>query len=103
MESEPLLYHLSAAPVLHFAKYALLTAFTLNCFGCTTVTAQNISDSLATKLRNASSDSVRARTILDIGEGQEATSIESSMHYYNMALAIAERIRNNHLILSSVN
>src|SRR6476620_6112950 len=65
--------------------------------------AQNIPDSLLHKLNTANNDSVRARTLLDIGETIEATATEKSFDYYQQAFALSKKIKNNHLLLSSLN
>lgn len=65
--------------------------------------AQVIPDSLLKKLNNAASDSVKARTLLDIGETIEATSTEKSLDYYRQALDLSKKIKNYRLILSSLN
>jgi two-component system, NarL family, sensor kinase len=65
--------------------------------------AQTIADSLLYKLNNAPNDSVKARTLLDIGEAIEATLTEKSFDYYQQSLALSKKIKNNHLILSSLN
>lgn len=65
--------------------------------------AQTIPDSLLTKLASASNDSVKARTLLDIGEAIEETQTEKSFTYYQQALVISKKTGNNHLILSSLN
>jgi len=68
-----------------------------------TARAQSVSDSLVFKLNNAADDSVKTRTLLDIGESIEATETEKSFVYYQEALALAKKINNNRLILSSLN
>jgi len=65
--------------------------------------AQTIPDSLLTKLNRAVNDSVKARALLDIGEAIEATSPQRSFDYYQQALLLSRKIKNNHLILSSLN
>ncbi len=65
--------------------------------------AQTIPDSLLNKLNTAGNDSVKARTLLDIGEAIEATATGKSFDYYQQALALSKKIKNNHLILSSLN
>jgi two-component system NarL family sensor kinase len=65
--------------------------------------SQVIPDSLLHKLNTAPNDSVKARTLLDIGETIEATSTEKCLTYYQQALAISKKINNNHLLLSSWN
>ena len=65
--------------------------------------AQIIPDSLTRKLNTATNDSVKARTLLDIGETIEETSPEKSFDYYKQALGISKRIKNNRLLLSSLN
>ena len=72
-------------------------------FCCSNIHAQEIPDSLQHKLRTASNDSVKARTLLDIGEAIEATATEKSFDYYQQALALSRKIKNNRLILSSLN
>jgi two-component system, NarL family, sensor kinase len=67
-----------------------------------TVFAQSVPDSLLKKLNAATNDSVRARTILDIGETIESRSTEQSLIYYRQALELAEKIQNRRLILSAL-
>jgi signal transduction histidine kinase len=55
------------------------------------------------KLSNAVNDSVKARTLLDIGETIEVTSTEKCLSYYQQGLALSKKINNNHLLLSSWN
>ncbi len=68
---------------------------------CNSSYAQNIPDSLLHKLDNAQNDSIKARTILDIGEAIEAAYPEKSLAYYQQALGLSKQIKNNRLILSS--
>jgi signal transduction histidine kinase len=70
---------------------------------CNSSFAQTIPDSLVNKLNNASNDSLKARALLDIGETIEATQTEKSFTYYQQALVIGKKIKNNHLILSALN
>jgi len=72
-------------------------------FCCCNIHAQQIPDSLHYKLGTASNDSVKARTLLDIGEAIEATATEKSFDYYQQALALSRKIKNNRLVLSSLN
>ena len=65
--------------------------------------SQNIPDSLTNKLTKATNDSVKARVLLDIGEAIEETSPQRSFDYYQQALLLSRKIKNNHLILSSLN
>ena len=65
--------------------------------------AQDIPDSLLNKLNSTANDSVKARTLLDIGEAIEATATEKSFTYYQQALALSKKIKNNRLVLSSLN
>ena len=65
--------------------------------------SQNIPDSLTDKLNKATNDSVRARTLLDIGEAIEETSPQRSFDYYQQALLLSKKIKNNHLVVSSLN
>ena len=64
---------------------------------------QTIPDSLVSKLNQATNDSVKARTLLDIGETIEENAPASSLSYYKRALNLSEKIKNNRLILSSLN
>ncbi len=64
--------------------------------------SQDPPDSLLKKLNTATNDSVRARTILDIGESIESRSTEKSLIYYQQALQLAQKIRSKRLILSSL-
>jgi hypothetical protein len=59
-------------------------------FLCYCVYAQAIPDSLMNKLHNATDDSIKIRTMLDIGESSEATSITTSLNYYRQAFASAQ-------------
>jgi two-component system NarL family sensor kinase len=65
--------------------------------------AQAVPDSLLTRLNTTTNDSVRIRTLLDIGEFSEATSLLSSQLYYRKALGEAQKINNKSLIFSSLN
>jgi signal transduction histidine kinase len=64
--------------------------------------SQDPPDSLLKKLNAATNDSVRARTILDMGESIESRSTEKSLIYYRQALQLAQKIQNKRLILSSL-
>ncbi len=68
---------------------------------CKSVYSQSIPDSLQYKLNHAANDSIKARTILDIGEAIEAEMPDKSLVYYQQALALSKQIKNNRLILSS--
>ena len=81
--------------------WATIVVIFLFCPGA--LPGQNIPDSLRVKLSSASNDSVRARTLLDIGEAIEATATEKSFDYYQQALSLSKKIKNNRLILSSLN
>src|SRR5689334_23891940 len=72
-------------------------------FVCNYSYSQDVPDSLLKKLNNAANDSVKARTLLDIGETIEATAPEKSYAYYQQALELSNKIKNNHLLLSSLN
>ncbi len=76
--------------------------FTLLICLATTSVAQTIPDTLLTKLRNATTDSAKARTLLDIGESIEAVAPNTSLRYYRQALNLSKRIMHNRLILSSM-
>ena len=67
------------------------------------VHAQAVPDSLLQKLNHAVNDSVKARTILDLGEAIEASAPEKSFGYYQQALTLSSKLKNNTLILSSLN
>ena len=77
--------------------FTIMAMLTLN-----DVFSQTVPDSLLKKLNTATNDSVRARTILDIGEDIESRSTEKSLVYYRQALELAEKIQNKRLILSSL-
>ena len=70
---------------------------------CNKSFAQKIPDSLTIKLNKTTDDSVRARTILDIGEAIEETTPEKSLFYYQQALDLGRKIKNDHLIISAIN
>jgi two-component system NarL family sensor kinase len=72
-------------------------------FCCVTSYAQNIPDSLLNKLKSAPNDSVKARTLLDIGESIEDIATEKSLDYYHQALEISKKIFNKILMVSSLN
>jgi two-component system NarL family sensor kinase len=72
-------------------------------FLCYYLYAQSIPDSLVYKLNNTKDDSVRIRTLLDMGEASEATSINSSLNYYRQAFSAAQKMGNKHLMLSALN
>ena len=59
-------------------------------------------DSLIKKLQAATEDSVKVRTMLDIGEAIEEERPKESFTYYNQALELATRINHNRLMLSSM-
>jgi two-component system NarL family sensor kinase len=65
--------------------------------------AQGIPDSLLKQLNNAPNDSVKARSLLDIGEAIEGILTEKSFDYYQQALVLSKQIKNTRLILSSLN
>ncbi len=88
---------ISGKPYLSFAGILMLI------IGISNLRAQNIPDSLMQKLGAAVNDSVKARTLLDIGEEIEATLTEKSFDYYQQALALSRKIKNSRLILSSLN
>jgi two-component system, NarL family, sensor kinase len=66
------------------------------------VFAQTGPDSLIKKLNAATNDSVRARTMLDIGESIESRETVKSLDYYRQALELGLKIKNKHLILSAL-
>src|SRR6185369_9687413 len=59
-------------------------------------------DSLIQKLQKAINDSVRVRTMLDIGEAIEEETPKLSFSYYTQALDLAKKINHNRLMLSSM-
>ena len=89
--------------MLLYKPYSFIAALLAFLFYSNIIYAQNIPDSLQHKLNNAPNDSVKAKTLLDIGEAIEATSIEKSFEYYQRALALSSKIKNNHLLLTSLN
>src|SRR5450432_789446 len=82
-------------------RYSIYILIILPAFLCGRSIAQNIPDSLTNKLEHAANDSIKARTILDIGETIEAEFPEKSLSYYQQALELSKRIKNNRLVLSS--
>ena len=76
---------------------ALMGTLTLN-----SAFSQDPPDSLLKKLNTTTNDSVRVRTMLDIGESIESRSTEKSLIYYRQALELAQKIQNKRLILSSL-
>jgi two-component system, NarL family, sensor kinase len=77
--------------------FTLMAMITLNA-----VFSQIVPDSLLKKLNSTTNDSVRARTMLDIGENIESRSTEKSLVYYKQALGLAQKIQNKRLILSAL-
>src|SRR5258708_39472834 len=84
-------------------SYYFPVVMMLMLFLCNISFGQTVPDSLLRKLDQATNDSIKARTILDIGEAIEATATEKSIGYYQQALVLSKKINNNHLILSSFN
>ncbi|HMH33178.1 MAG TPA: sensor histidine kinase [Puia sp.] len=82
-------------------SFSFLTLVSL--FFFYSIHAQNIPDSLLQKLARASNDSIKARTLLDIGETIESGFLEKSSDYYRQALTISKAIKNPRLLLSSLN
>jgi len=72
-------------------------------FLCCYVLAQTIPDSVEFKLNKIKDDSLRVRTLLDIGEATEAVSINASLGYYRKAFGEAQKMKNKHLMLSALN
>ena len=64
---------------------------------CNKSNAQGVPDSLLYKLNNAANDSIKARTLLDIGEAIEATLTEKSFDYYQQALALSKKLKTTGL------
>ena len=60
--------------------------------------AQTVPDSLVNKLKLATNDSVKAMTLLAIGESVEPTVPEKSLDYYRQALQVSERANHKHTI-----
>lgn len=89
---------MSAGKLYFFLSFTLVQFVSPN-----DVQSQEIPDSLQQRLLNATNDSVKARALLDIGEAIEATATEKSFDYYQQALALSKKIKNNRLILSSLN
>ena len=92
--------------MLHVFRLKLFLFVSLSAgffFLCFCVLAQTIPDSVQFKLNNIKDDSVRVRTLLDIGEATEASSINASLGYYRKALGEAQKLKNKHLMLSSLN
>src|SRR5450432_522530 len=81
-------------------RYIIFTLMTF--FSMKAIFPQSVPDSLLKKLNTATNDSVKARTILDIGKNIESRSTEKSLVYYKQALEIAQKIQNKRLILSAL-
>ncbi len=60
--------------------------------------AQTVPDSLLNKLKLVTNDSIKAITLLQMGESVEATAPEKSLAYYRQALQISERATHKHTI-----
>ncbi len=63
--------------------------------------AQTIPDSLVNKLNQTTNDSVKAITLLEMGEAIEETTPGNSMDLYRQALLLSKQIKNNRLVLFS--
>ena len=63
--------------------------------------AQTIPDSLVNKLNQTTNDSVKAITLLEMGEAIEETTPGNSMDLYKQALLLSKQIKNNRLVLFS--
>ena len=93
-----------AFPVMKYIPTYYLFCLALPALLCfNNAKAQGIPDSLLRKLNTTSDDSVKSRTMLDIGEAIEETETEKSYFYYQQALTLSKKINNKHLILSSLN
>jgi two-component system NarL family sensor kinase len=84
----------------HFNRHIIFTLIAM-ATACT-VFGQSPPDSLLKKLNTAPNDSVRVRTMLDIGETIESTSTENSLVYYRQAFELAQKIQNKRLVLSAL-
>src|ERR1700694_6029569 len=84
-------------------SYLFFIVSTLMLFLYNSSFAQTIPDSLVNKLNQCSNDSVKARTLLDIGEAIEETSPGKSFDFYRHALLLSKQAKNNRLVLSSYN
>ncbi len=87
--------------MIRIKRYLVFIHIALLFIVCTSVFCQSFPDSLQYKLNHAANDSIKARTILDIGEAIEAETPEKSLVYYQQALALSKQVKNNQLILSS--
>lgn len=86
----------------HIKKYLPFLFAILLFMLCNKIYAQTIPDSMQHKLEHAANDSIKVRTMLDIGEAIEEETPEKSLVYYKQALALSTQIKNNRLILSSI-
>jgi two-component system, NarL family, sensor kinase len=94
---EPLnnLFMISFKSHLIFAGILLLLVFSNKLAG------QTVPDSLLQKYKIAANDSIKAITLLEIGESIEEAAPEKSMGYYRQALTLGLQIKNYRVILSS--
>jgi two-component system, NarL family, sensor kinase len=69
---------------------------------CKNSYAQAEPDTLLKKLDNLPNDSARVIALLEIGESMEATTPSKSFTYYQQALALSKKIKNDRCILSSI-
>jgi two-component system, NarL family, sensor kinase len=60
--------------------------------------AQTVPDSLLNKLKLATNDSLKAITLLQMGESVEATAPDKSLVYYKQALQLSEQSNHKHTI-----
>jgi two-component system, NarL family, sensor kinase len=79
-------------------SYFLRVAIIIAVFLCNTVVAQTVPDSLLNKLTVAANDSVKAITLLQMGESVEAVTPEKSMDFYKQALLSGQRAKSDHCI-----
>ncbi|MFO8022690.1 MAG: tetratricopeptide repeat protein, partial [Perlabentimonas sp.] len=70
----------------NFFKYILICLFLSAGF----VQATNPADSLLLKLKTANNDSVKAQTLIDLGDAIESSEPNRAINYYKQALSIAE-------------
>ena len=83
-------------------RFYIFSVF-ITIFLCNNNYSQSIPDSLIHKLNNPVNDSAKVITFLEMGESIEATTPAKSFEYYQQALSLAKKIKNNRCLLSSIN
>jgi signal transduction histidine kinase len=82
-------------------SYFSAVAITITLFLYNSGFAQTVPDSLVNKLNLSLNDSVKAITLLQMGESIEIADPRKSMDFYRQALLLGKQLKNNHCIFLS--